>query len=141
VEKDIVSGIKMEKKYVDAMIADSPYGYKMIVPVFNGATPSYYKSKAIETVRAFMEAYALSYGVALKPEDIYADGNLSVCLDRKIPAERKYRLYIVIIVEDKCSAEPQDYIIEMPVLPTDRHFAEFRQCILNEMEAMIGKPE
>ena len=32
----------------------------------------------------------------------------------------------------------EDYVIEIPVLPTDIHFAEFIQCILNVFKSMIG---
>lgn len=133
-----IDGIVKEVKHVDARIVDSPLGYKIIVPIFNEAVPSYYKDNVMETVRAFVDAYSISYGIKLEPEDIYVDGNLSVCLDRKIPMDKKYRLYIVIVLEEGCRAEPQDYVIEVPVLPTDEHFAEFRQCFLDTFEAMVG---
>ena len=125
-------GIIREQKYVDARIADSPYGYKLIIPVFNEAVPSYYKSNILKTIEAFMDAYAISYGILLNPENIYVDGNLSVYLDRKIPVDKKYMLYIVFIVEGD-----QDYVIEAPILPTDKHFAEFMQCIMNVFKSMI----
>lgn len=128
-----LDGIAKEQKYVDARIVDSPYGSKMIVPIFNEAVPTYYKGNAMKTVETFMNAYSLSCGVELNPENIYVDGTLSVYLDRKIPADRKYRLYIVIIIDGD-----QDYVIEVPVLPTDIHFAEFMQCILNVIKSMIG---
>lgn len=135
--KYCIDGITREERYVDARIADSPYGYKIIVPIFNEAVPSYYKRNVMKTIEAFMEAYAMSYGAALNPEDIYVDGNLSVCLDTKIPVDKKYRLYVVIIVESGVNTESQDYVIEIPVLPSDIHFGEFRQCILNVFNSMI----
>lgn len=128
-----IDGIAKEQKYIDARIADTPYGYKIIVPIFNEAVPSYYKHNVMKTVEAFMEAYALSYGAVLNPEDIYVDGNLSVYLDRKIPVNKKYRVYVVIIIDGV-----QDYVIEAPVQPTDGHFSEFIECFLNVFGTMVG---
>lgn len=133
-----LEGLVMEQEYLDARIVDSPYGYKMVIPVFNKAVPAFYVDKVTKTIEAFMEAYALSYGAVLNPENVYVDGNLSVCLDWNIPPERKYRLYVVIVVGEGSGAKAQDYIIEAPVLPTDGHFAEFRQCFLDTFEAMVG---
>lgn len=84
--KHCIDGIIKEQKYIDARIADSPYGYKIIVPIFNEAVPSYYKCNVMK----MMEAYELSCGEALNPEDIYVDGNLSVYLDTKISVDKKY---------------------------------------------------
>lgn len=128
-----LDGIAKEQKYVDARIVDSPYGSKMIIPIFNETVPSHYKGNAMRTVETFINAYSLSCGMALNPENIYVDGNLSVYLDRKIPADRRYRLYVVIIIDGG-----EDYVIEIPVLPEDIHFAEFIQCILNVFKSMIG---
>ena len=134
-----LDGLIMERKYVDARIVDSPYGYKMVIPVFNEAVPAFYVGRVMGVVESFLKAYALSYGAALNPENVYVDGNLSVCLNRKIPTEQKYRLYVVIVVEEGSGIKSQDYIIEAPVLPTDEYFSEFRQCFLDTFEAMIGK--
>lgn len=130
--------LMMEQEYVDARIVDSPYGYKMAVPVFNEAVPAFYVGRVMETVGAFLDAYTVACGTSLRPESLYVDGNLSVCLDWKVPAEQKYRLYIIIVVGGGSGVKAQDYIIEAPVLPTDEHFAEFRQCFLDTFEAMVG---
>lgn len=133
-----LDGLVKEQDHVDARIVDSSNGYKMVIPVFNEAVPSYYKGNVIRTVEAFMEAYSISYGIPLVAENIYVDGNLSICLDRKVPVDKKYRLYIVIIMEKGYGEGQQDYVIEVPVLPTDACFTEFRQCVLEQFEMMVG---
>ena len=37
-----LDGLMREQEYVDAKIVDSPYGYKMVIPVFNEAVPAFY---------------------------------------------------------------------------------------------------
>lgn len=133
-----LEGLVMEQEYVDARIVDSPYGYKMVIPVFNRAVPAFYVGRVTETVDSFLHAYAIACGTSLRPESLYVDGNLSVCLDWKVPPEQKYRLYIIIVVGEGNDVKAEDYIIEAPVLPTDEHFAEFRQCFLDTFEAMVG---
>ena len=66
------------------------------------------------------------------------DGNLSVCLSKDIPIGKKSRLYVVIIIEEGHGVKAEDYIIEVPISPTDAHFGEFRQCFLNTFEKMVG---
>ena len=133
-----LDGIMLERKHIDARIVDSPHGYKMIVPLFNEAMPAFYVEKAMETIAAFLDAYVTACGISLRPESLYVDGNLSVCLSRDIPIGQKYRLYVVIVIEERSGLGAQDYIIEAPVVPTDEHFAEFRQCFLDTFEAMVG---
>ena len=42
-----LDGLIMERKYVDARIVDSPYGYKMVIPVFNEAVPAFYVGRVM----------------------------------------------------------------------------------------------
>ena len=133
-----LDGIMLERKHIDARIVDSPLGYKMVIPVFNETVPVFYVGKVLETVEAFIDAYMVACGTSLRLESLYVDGNLSVCLDRDIPMGQKYRLYVVIVLEEGSGLGTQDYIIEAPVVPTDEHFSEFRQCFLDAFEAMVG---
>ena len=113
-------------------------GYKIVIPIFNKAVPVFYVEKVMETVGAFLDAYTIDCGISLSPESLYVDGNLSVCLDWKIPTEQKYKLYVVIVVGEGNGVKAEDYIIEVPIVPTDEHFAEFRQCFLDMFEVMVG---
>ena len=133
-----LDGLILERKYVDARIVDSPYGYKMAIPIFNKAVPVFYVEKVMEIVEAFIDAYMIACGIPLRPESLCVDGNLSVCLDKDIPIEQKYRMYVVIILEEGRSVKAEDYIIEVPIVPTDEHFAEFRQCFMDMFEVMVG---
>lgn len=133
-----LDGVVTEQEYVDARIVDSPYGYKMVIPVFNEAVPAFYVGRVMETAEAFLDAYTVACGTSLRPESLYVDGNLSVCLNWKVPPEQKYKLYIIIVVGEGNDVKAEDYIIEAPVLPMDEHFAEFRQCFMAIFEAMIG---
>lgn len=134
-----LDGLILERKYVDARIENSSNGYKMVVPLLNKAMPAYYADKAMEMVQAFLDAYMIACGVSLRPESLYVDGYLSVCLDRDVPIGKKYRLYVVIIIEEGHGAKADDYIIEVPIAPTDAHFGEFRQCFLDTFEKMLGE--
>lgn len=136
--KHILDGIILERRYVEARIVDSPHGYKMVIPVFNETVPVFYVGKVMETVEAFLDVYTTVWGVSSMPESLYVDGNLSVCLDRDIPIGKKYELYVVIILEEGHSVKANDYIIKVPIAPTDAHFGEFRQCFLDTFEAMVG---
>ena len=71
-----LDGLMREQEYVDAKIVDSPYGYKMVIPVFNEAVPAFYV--VMETVEAFLDAYMVACGTSLGPESLYVDGNLSI---------------------------------------------------------------
>ena len=94
--------------------------------------------KVMEIVEAFIDAYMIACRIPLRPESLCVDGNLSVCLDKDIPIEQKYRMYVVIILEEGRSVKAEDYIIEVPIVPTDEHFAEFRQCFMDMFEVMVG---
>ena len=73
-----LDGLMREQEYVDAKIVDSPYGYKMVIPVFNEAVPAFYVGRVMETVEAFLDAYTVACGTSLGPESLYVDGNLSI---------------------------------------------------------------
>ena len=73
-----LDGLMREQEYVDAKIVDSPYGYKMVIPVFNEAVPACYVGRVMETVEAFLDAYMVACGTSLGPESLYVDGNLSI---------------------------------------------------------------
>ena len=92
----------------------------------------------MEIVEAFIDAYMIACRIPLRPESLWVDGNLSVCLDKDIPIEQKYRMYVVIILEEGRSVKAEDYIIEVPIVPTDEYFAEFRQCFMDMFEVMVG---
>lgn len=127
--------VTLEREYADTRIADSTCGCKMIIPICNASVPGYWAEKAMEVSEVFMHVYGAVYG--RMPEDIYVAGNLIACLDRKVPADRKFGLYIAIIVEE-CGSSGQDYMIELPILPGDDHFAEARKCFLDEFLVMLG---
>ncbi len=129
-----MGNITLEEGYAEAKLADSETGYKMIIPVCNAVIPPCWRDTVLKAAEAFMYAYDAVYGRML--EDIYVDGNLTVCLDRGVPDARKYWLYIVIAAEE--GGTEQDYRIEIPILPGHRHFAEARQCFLSEFQAMLG---
>lgn len=65
-----LDGLMMERKYVNARIVDSPYGYKMVIPVFNKAVPAFYVGRVMETVEAFLDAYMVACGISLRPESL-----------------------------------------------------------------------
>ena len=73
-----LDGLMREEEYVDAKIVDSPYGYKMVIPVFNEAVPAFYVGRVMETVEAFLDAYMVACGTSMGPESLYVDGNLSI---------------------------------------------------------------
>lgn len=127
--------VTMEQEYADTKIADSICGCKMIIPLCNASVPAYWTAKAMEVSEVFMHVYDAVYGSM--PEGIYVAGSLIACLDRKVPADRKFGLHIVIIVEGSGSRD-QDYMIELPILPDDRHFSEARKCFLDEFLKMLG---
>lgn len=114
------------------MIAHSQEGYKMLIPMANAIVPVYYRNKIIETITTFMKVYALYYGGVIDNIENYANGYLVVALDRKIPIDNKYKINIVIILDND-----KDYTIEVKVLPTDEHFVEFIQCFREEFDLMI----
>ena len=73
-----LDGLMREQEYVDEKIVDTPYGYKMVIPVFNEAVPAFYVGRVMETVEAFLDAYMVACGTSLGPESLYVDGNLSI---------------------------------------------------------------
>lgn len=127
---------EMETRYISPGIMNSPYGYKIVVPVFNDIVPQYYKNIVLETANIFMKEYFSVHGIALEARSIYVDGQLSVYLD-KLPWNKKYRLHIVLYIKKERDLESQDYILEIPISPSDLHFGEFRQCIMNVFGRMF----
>nr|WP_289766666.1 hypothetical protein [uncultured Acetatifactor sp.] len=132
--KHSMGNITLEEGYAETKLADSETGYKMSIPVCNAVIPPCWRDTVLKVAEAFMYTYDTFYGRT--PEDIYVDGNLTVCLDRGVPNARKYWLYIVIVAEE--GGTEQDYRIEIPILPGYRHFEEVRQCFLSEFQAMLG---
>ena len=125
-----------ESKYISPEIMNSPYGYKLIISVFNDIVPKYYRNIVLETANIFMREYASVYGEALEARNIYVDGLLSVFLG-KLPWNKKYRLQIVIYLKREPDFDSQDYIVEIPISPSDVHFGEFRQCFMRVFEMMF----
>ena len=133
-----LDGLILEQEHIDSEIVDSPYGHKMVVPIFNSAVPAYYQDFALEAAGMFMAAYSAMCGRPVEAEDIYLDGHLGAYLDRKIPLDKKYRLFITVVMGQGSNVESEDYVMEIKVLPTDAHFGEFRQCLVEELGKMLG---
>ena len=133
-----IDGIVKKQEHIDSEIVDSPYGHKMVVPIFNSAVPAYYQDFALKAAGMFMAAYSAMCGRPVEAEDIYLDGHLGAYLDRKIPLDKKYRLFITVIMGQGSNVESEDYVMEIKVLPTDAHFGEFRQCLVEELGKMLG---
>lgn len=47
------------------------------------------------------------------------------------------RLHIVIYIKKEYDLDSQDYIVEIPIFPSDVHFEEFRQCIMSVFKMMF----
>lgn len=135
-ESRYMGNITMEQEHTESRIVDSSNGRKMIIPVRNASVPAFWADKALKTAEVFLNVHAAVYG--WMPEGIYVDGSLTACLGRNVPAGQKYRLSIVVVTEDGSGPGAQDYIIDIPILPADMHFPEFRQCFMDEFEAMLG---
>ena len=126
-----------EATYISPEIMNSPYGYKLILSVFNNVAPQYYREIVLETAKIFRKEYLALYGEELVARDIYVDGQLSVCLNDKLTWNKKYRLQIVIYLKRDPDVDSQDYVVEIPISPLDVHFREFRQCFRNVFEMMF----
>ena len=110
--------IMMERGYTETRIVDSRCGLKMIIPVCSASVPACWADVVREASEIFMHVYTEVCGKP--PESIYVDGNLMACLDRRVPAGRKL-----------------DYMIDLPIRPGDGHFAEARQCFIDEFRVML----
>lgn len=135
-EKRCPRSIVMEQRYADAGLAYSPDGYKMFIPICNKAMPDRCMEEVWKVLEVFRRVYAEACG--MPPESMYVDGNLLARLDRGCPAGQKFELRVVIVTEDACGVESQDYVIEIPILPGDLLFAEVRQCFADAFIAMLG---
>lgn len=129
---------EMETRYISPGIMNGPYGYKIVVPVFNDIVPQYYKNIVFETANIFMKEYFSIHGVVLEARNIYVDGQLSVCLG-KLPWNKKYRMHIVFYIKKQRDLDSQDYIVEIPIAPSDAHFGDFRQCMMKAFKLMFER--
>lgn len=131
-----MEALTMEREHVETEVVDSRCGPKMTISVCNAAVPAYWTSVVLKASEIFIQVHAEVYGKP--PESIYVDGKLMACLDRRVPAAQKLSLHIVIVAEKGGGSEPQDYMVDIPILPDDGHYAEARQCFMDEFEAMLG---
>lgn len=128
-----LDGIQLERHHIEAKIMDSPQGYKLVIPMYHEAVPLYYRQVIMTAIEAFLKVHSIIHGTLLETNEVYAEGHLAVYLDEKIPSDKKYRLFVVIL-----AGNDKGDVLEMPVRTTDAKFWEFRQCIMKAFGEMIG---
>ena len=113
------------------VIVDGKYGYKLKVSIFNPCVPLYYKEQLLRMLNIFIE----NNGASVSADAIsLIDGQVTAYIDMDVAANVKYALELY--VWDGKGGNVKGYNMWKEVLPVDRHFPEFKGCIMGELERM-----
>lgn len=115
----------------ETTIQNSDIGKKIWISVFNPLVPDIFKEKILEELNDFI---AKNEYIPFDKTDTVG-AVLEACISKEVEVNEKYRLLIFIWNERKKQAK--DYIIDVPILPIEEYFPEFRECIMQELENMI----
>lgn len=118
-------------------IEDAELGEKMEIDISNPLVPVYYRDQ----ISGLLNDFIKEHGMETPAEDIESvSGLLSAYINENVEMDKKYFLSLYVYVMK--DGDIKDYIIDFPVLPSDKHFSEFKKCVMREFENMVfGKYE
>lgn len=108
---------------------------KIELSVFNPLVPEYYRDRAEKMLNGFIAENGIE-----KPTERITSvvGIVEACIDPKIEPDKKYSILLFVWVrEDIKDWDSKDYMISEAILPTDKHFPGFRECVMTELRNMI----
>ncbi len=113
-------------------IEDGGDARKIEISIFSPLVPRYYKNRMDELLNSFIS----KHGIENPINDIDSvSGIISAFIDKDVELDKKYFLSFFIWVKENGKIE--DYIIDNQILPIDNCFAEFKKCVMNELENLI----
>lgn len=108
---------------------------KIELSIFNPLVPEYYRDRAEEMLNEFISENDIKNPTERITSVV---GVVEACIDPEIEPDKKYSILLFVYVkEDIKDCDSKDYMISDPILPTDKHFSEFRQCVMTELRNMI----
>lgn len=114
-----------------SIIQDGKYGMKIEISLFNDLVPKSYRDKALDILNEFI---CSNSDIKVTSTDSLAV-MLEAYIDENVDIYKKYWIVIYFWNEDvQCT---KDYIIEIPIQPTEEKFLEFQECVMKELEKMI----
>lgn len=113
-------------------IEDGGEARKIEISIFNPLVPTYYKNKMNDLLNDFISEHNIENSI----NDIDSvSGVISAFIDKSMEPNKKYSLSFFIWVKEKGKLET--YIIDHQILPSDDYFAEFKECVMKELENSI----
>lgn len=110
-----------------SLIEAGEFGMKLQMSVFNLLVPEYYRNKALDVLNEFLEKHS---DITVSNADSLA-AMLEAYIDEDVKVNKKYRL--LIYLWNEASEMEKTYVISDAILPTDEHFAEFEECVMDEL--------
>lgn len=99
--------------------------------VFNPLVPSILREKALEELNDFI---AMNKHILFNKTDTVGVV-LEAYISREVEIKDKYKFLIFIWNEEE--GLEKDYLVEVPILPIEKYFSEFKECIMQELENII----
>lgn len=113
-------------------IEDGGKARKIEISILNPLVPMECKNRIAELLKDFIKKHNIREPL----ENIeWISGIVSAFIDKNVKPEEKYFLSLLTSVKE--DGKQKSDIVTEPILPTDDYFAEFKQCVMAELENMI----
>lgn len=113
-------------------IEDGGDARKIEISIFNPLIPQYYRNRTDILLNNFIRDHKIKNPT----NDIDSiSGIVHAFIDKDVKLNEKYSVLFYIYVKE--NKEIKGYIIEEPILPVNTHFAEFKHCVMKELENLI----
>lgn len=114
-------------------IGDSGGSRRLEISILNPLIPAECRTKIDKLLNDFI----LKHDMRKPLEDIAAvSGMVSAYINQNVEADKKYSISLLIWVRKEGKTE-KDYIIETPILPADKCFFKFKECVTTKLESII----
>lgn len=111
-------------------IEDGGDARKIEISIFNPFVPTYYKNRVNNLLNNFIEEYNITNPIK---EICSVSGVILSFIDKKVALDKKYSILFFIYLEENGEKE-DSFMFEDPILSSDDYFAEFKECVMKELE-------
>ena len=113
-------------------IEDGGKARKIEISILNPLVPLDCKNRIAELLNSFIKKHDIREPL----ENIeWISGIVSAFIDKNVEPGEKYFLSLFTSVKE--NGKLKSDVVTEPILPTDDYFAEFKRCVMSELENMI----
>ena len=114
-------------------IEDGGEARKIEISIFNPFVPMYYRNRANILLNNFINEYNITNPIN---EIRLVSGIIVAFIDKNVELDKKYSILFFVYLEEDGEKE-DSYMIEDPISPVGNCFAEFKECVMKELENLI----